>query len=1019
MQMNRNVCAVIVAAVSLAVFAPGRAQKKVDFQAEIQPILEQSCAGCHGAKVQMGGLRLDQRVMRVVQPGSAAKSLLYQRVAGLGDKPRMPMGGKLAPEAVEKIKTWIDQGAEWPDMAASTAGPAKKHWAFVAPVRPVAPVVANKKWAAGPIDKFVLARLEKEGMGPSAEADRVTLLRRLSLDLTGLPPTTEEVDAFVGDRGARAYEKQVDRLLASPHYGERWARVWLDAARYADSDGYEKDKARQVWFYRDWVINAMNRDMPYDQFIIRQIAGDQLPHATQDDMVATGFLRNSMLNEEGGVDPEQFRMEAMFDRMEAIGKGVLGVTIQCAQCHNHKFDPLKQEDYYRMMAFLNNSNEANVAVYTPREEMKRAEVLRETAELESGLKHRTSDWEARMAAWEESVSKRGPQWTVLKFPEEELSSGGQKLIPLEDGSLLAQGDPGINNDTKLTSKTGLRKITALQLELLTDANLPRGGPGRGVNGMCALSEITVEAGGDAKAKPVKVKIASATADVNPAEMPLNERLQDKGKPAKVTGPVEFAIDGNARTAWGIDVGPGLRNQARKAVFQFAEPVEIPGGAFLTLHLNQAHGGGPFFNNNLGRFRISVTDAADAVADPLPKTVREVLAIPRGRRSGEQVWTVFRYWRTTVPEWREVNERIAGLWREYPEGGSQLVLDQRDKARETHILTRGDYSKPAAAVGPGVPEFLNPLPADAPATRLTFAQWLVDRKTPTTARSLVNRVWQTYFGIGIVATSEDLGTQSEAPSHLELLDWLAVDFMDNGWSMKKLSREIVMSATYRQNSRVTPELAERDPYNRLLARGPRFRVEAEVVRDIALAASGLLNPEVGGASVYPPAPGFLFEKPVSYSTKDWFTSNGAERYRRALYTFRYRSVPYPMLQTFDAPSGENSCVRRARSNTPLQALTMLNEPLFVEMAQELAARTMREGGADDAHRIRYAFRRCVSRSPTAAEAAELLALLEREEARFAAAGREPERFAGSKVQHAAAWTAVARVLLNLDETITKE
>jgi Protein of unknown function (DUF1553)/Protein of unknown function (DUF1549)/Planctomycete cytochrome C len=1018
MQMNRNVC-VTLGAVSMALFSTGRAQKKADFQTEIQPIFEQSCAGCHGAKLQMGQLRLDRKADagKVLQPGNAAKSLLYQRVAGLGGKARMPMGGKLAPEQIERIKVWIDQGAEWPETVAVT--PVKKHWAFVAPIRPALPSVANAKWAAGPIDRFILARLEKEGIAPSAEADRVTLLRRLSLDLTGLPPTPEEVDAFVNDRRPRAYEKQVDRLLASPHYGERWARVWLDAARYADSDGYEKDKARQVWFYRDWVINAMNRDLPYDQFIIRQIAGDQLPHATQDDLVATGFLRNSMINEEGGVDPEQFRMESMFDRMEAIGKGVLGVTIQCAQCHDHKFDPLKQEDYYRMMAFLNNSNEANVAVYTPGEEIKRVAILRQTAELESGLRHRTPDWEARMAAWEAAVSKARPRWTVLKFPEEELSSGGQKLIPQEDGSLLAQGDPGINNNTKLTSKTSLEKITALQLELLADANLPRGGPGRGVNGMCALSEITVEAGADAKAKPAKVKIASATADVNPPEAPLNERLQDKGKPVKVTGPVEYAIDGKTDTAWGIDVGPGQRNRSRKAVFLFAEPVEIAGGPVLTLHLNQNHGGGPFFNNNLGRFRISVTDAPDAVADPLPKTVRDVFAIPRERRSVEQARTVFRYWRTTVPEWREVNERIAGLWREYPEGASQLVLDQREKPRETHILTRGDYSKPAAVVGPGVPEFLNPLPAGAPVTRLTFAKWLVDRKTPTTARSLVNRVWQTYFGIGIVATSEDLGTQSEAPSHPELLDWLAVDFMDNGWSMKKLSRTIVMSAAYRQTSRVTPDLAERDPYNRLLARGPRFRVEAEVVRDIALSASGLLNGEVGGPSVYPPAPGFLFEKPVSYSTKDWFTSRGAERYRRALYTFRYRSVPYPMLQTFDAPSGENSCVRRARSNTPLQALTMLNEPLFMEMAQELAARTLREGGVDDAHRIQYAFRRCVSRAPTEAESAELLALLKKEEGRFAEAGREPEKFAGSKLEHAAAWTAVARVLLNLDETITKE
>jgi mono/diheme cytochrome c family protein len=1030
MAMARNIpialpIALRIALLPLILSFGARAQHKVDFQADIQPIFEKSCGSCHSAKAQRGRLRLDSEAAamaggqsgKVIIPGNARDSILYQRVAGLGDQARMPMGGTLSADQIETIRNWIDQGT-----ATSSAAPTKKHWAFIAPVRPQVPKVQQVNWVSNPIDAFILERLETEKLAPSPEADRTTLLRRLSLDLVGLPPTPEEIDAFINDRSPKAYEKQVDRLLASPHYGERWARVWLDAARYADSDGFEKDKARQVWFYRDWVINAMNRDLPYDRFVIRQIAGDQLPNATQDDRVATGFLRNSMLNEEGGIDPEQFRMESLFDRMEAIGKGVLGITVQCAQCHTHKFDPIKHEDYYRMLAFLNDSDEANAAVYTPKDQMKIAEILRRTNELEGGLRHRTSDWEAQMAAWEKAQMGTQPQWTTLSFPDEELSSGGQKLIRMDDGSFLAQGDPGINNNQKFTAKTKLEKITAIQLEMLTDANLPRGGPGRGVNGMFGLTEFAVEAkplNADAAVKPVKMKIVSATADVNPPETPLAAPLQSKGKPVKVTGPIEFAIDGKNTTAWGVDVGPGLRNQPRKAVFRFAEPIAIPGGATLIVNLNQSHGGGDFYNNNLGRFRISVTDAPAAIADPLPKAVRDILAIPHEQRSPAQIQIVFRYWRTTVPAWSQTNEEIAALWRDYPEGNSQLLVQLRESPRQTHILTRGDYSKPAAEVQPGVPAFLNSLPAGAPVNRLTFAKWMVSRDSPTTARSYVNRVWQNFFGIGIVATSEDLGTQSETPSHRELLDWLAVEFMENGWSMKKLSRAIVLSSIYRQSSHVTPDLYARDPYNRLLARGPRFRVDAEVVRDIALAASGLLNPAVGGPSVYPPAPDFLFHRPVSYSNKDWFTSEGSDRYRRALYTFRYRSVPYPMLQTFDAPSGENSCVRRARSNTPLQALTMLNEPLFLEAARELATRTLRDGGEDDTQRMRYAFRRCLGRVPSGSETDELLSLLKKEERRFTEFGRDAAQFSGTADSTKAAWTAVARVLLNLDETITKE
>ncbi len=910
-----------------------------------------------------------------------------------------------------------------------------QHWAFVAPVRPQLPEVRNRQWIRNPIDRFILARLEKERLQPSPEADRMTLLRRLSLDLIGLPPAIEEVDAFVNDKSPDAYQKQVERLLASPHYGERWGRHWLDAARYADSDGYEKDKSRRVWFYRDWVINALNADKPYDQFVVEQIAGDLLPGATQDRIVATGFLRNSMVNEEGGIDPEQFRMEAMFDRMDAIGKGVLGLTIQCAQCHNHKYDPLRQEEYYRMFAFLNNAHEANVAVYTPEEQMKRAEIFRRTREVEAELQHKTPDWQRRMAEWEAGVKNDQPEWTVVQPEVDEDSTDGQRYLPMPDGSFLAAGYAPVKHRVMMKLKTDAKNITAFRLELLNDPNLPLGGPGRSPKGSCALTEFEVEAApaNDPK-KVTKIKIARAASDINPPERELEAMFDDRSGKRRLTGPVEFAIDGKDDTAWSIDAGPGLRNQPRKAVFQAEKPISNEGGSILTFYLSQRHGG---WNNNdnqqnsLGRLRLSITTAPDAVADPLPANVREILSIPREQRSPAQVQTVFSYWRTTNPEFGEANRQIAELWRQHPEGSSQLILKEREEMRETHLLKRGDFLKPDKTVTPGVPAFLHPLPAGAPPNRLTFARWLVDRKSPTTARAVVNRIWQSYFGVGLVATSEDLGKQSEAPPHPELLDWLAVELMENGWSLKHVHRLIVNSETYRQTSKVTPQLLERDPNNRLLARGPRMRVEAEIVRDIALSVSGLLNPKLGGPSVFPPAPGFLFERPFSFGPKVWNEEKGEDRYRRAIYTFRYRSVPYPALQAFDAPTGDFSCVRRALSNSPMQALVTLNETLFIEAERALAMKTLKEGGTNDDQRVVYAFRRVLARKPSQPESAELLALLNRQRARFIAGELNPWNLAtdnpdkpfplpkGARMEDAAAWTVLSRVLLNLDEAITKE
>lgn len=854
------------------------------------------------------------------------------------------------------------------------------HWAFKPPVKPKVP--GGK--GGHPIDAFIQDRLAKEGLKPAPKASPEKLLRRLYLDLIGLPPEPEK--ALGSD-----LESQIDHLLSSEHYGERWARHWLDAAHYADSNGYEKDPMRFIWFYRDWVISAFNRDLPYNQFIIQQIAGDQLPDATQDQIVATGFLRNTMINEEGGVDPEQFRMEAMFDRMDTIGKSVLGLTIGCTQCHDHKYDPISQTEYYQMFAFLNNDNEPWRVVYTASELMQRTLILQRIRELEGKLRHDNAGWQQRMAAWKMSI-KPLPKWTTLQFEDD--PSGGEKALRQPDGSILAQGYAPTKSEVKFVVKhDAALKISAFRLELMNDPNLPAYGPGRSQKGTAALTEFnaTLKINGE----DTPLKFIKATADFGEPEntaIPSFAKDQDSGKDKRVTGPIAYAIDGKADTAWGIDAGPGRRNVPRNAVFVLEKPVEVKAEAELTVGLSMKHGGwnsDDLQTMNLGRYRISATDNDEAEADPLYGQKDE-----------------FSVFRRTVAEWKPINDEIEALWKQHPEGTTTLVLDSREQPRMTHVLKRGDFLKPGDRVTTGVPTALNPLPQGADSSRLSFAKWLVSPDAPTTARAFVNRVWQSYFGIGLVETPEDFGTQGAMPSHPDLLDWLACEFMEHGWSIKHLQRLIVTSHTYQQDSRVSPELLERDPYNRLLARGPRFRVEGEIVRDIQLAVSGLLNPDVGGRGVMPPAPEFLFQKPVSYAPFPWKVEETNLKYRRSVYVFRRRSTPYPFLSTFDVPNGEATCIKRARSNTPLQALMTLNENLSLEAAEQLAERMSKSGKGDVRAAIAHGFQLCTSRQPTEKEARVLLTLLNQQLANHVPGGLPP-------------MTTVARALLNMDETITKE
>src|SRR6266545_2177249 len=1189
----------IFAALSVAPAMAGEARQRapsepVDFSSQIRPIISSKCFSCHGPdeSSRKAKLRLDIREeavkerkgVRALVPGDLENSEMVRRITATDPDDVMPppkSGRTLTVAEIDLIKRWIQQGALY-----------TPHWAFVKPERPSLPKVKTKSWPRNAIDSFILAELEKHRLKPSPPADRYTLIRRLSLDLTGLPPTPREVDDFVNDPRGDAYERLVDRLLGSPAYGERWARVWLDLARYADSAGYGSDPLRlNIWPWRDWVIRALNDNMPYDRFTIEQIAGDLLPRDAnsddQDPIVATGFHRNTMTNTEGGTDDEEYRVAAVKDRANVTAQVWMGLTLGCAQCHTHKYDPVTQREYYQFYAFFNQTEDNDQPDERPtlplptREQREKMERLKSAiARLEKERKQTTPEFEAELVEWEKAQAK-GIDWMALE-PSDLTSYRGATLNKLSDHSILAAGDSPETDTYTVKVRTDLTNLTAVRLELLPHESLPKQGPGRaagtgqavlnefqlavrspktvqpaarfvrielpGTQRVLSLAEIQVfddrenvapkgqasqsstDSGADARRAidtntDGNFDAASTTmtrAEDNPwweldlgTDTPLEEiaiwNRTDRGLGTRLADFKVLALDAQRKTLWerNISAVPGpvtrlrvpvekevrLQNAsadysgsgyavskaidgstdakngwsvgdktggAHVAAFEIeGKPIEEP-GALLIFTLTQNHG----TNHTLGHFRLSATTEPRPVRE-LPDTLKTILAVQPADRTEKQREELADYFREFAPSLATSDERLKKLRKELDDIKPVALPVLRELAaarrRESHILNKGNFLDPGEKVEPGVPAAFHPFPSDAPTNRVGLARWLMSRDNPLTARVAVNRLWAQLFGTGMVETEEDFGTQGALPSHRELLDWLAVEFMGpaapveslnrttdeserdqnaqpfnastlqrfdgaatGAWDIKRLLKLIVMSATYQQSSRVTPELLEKDPRNRLLSRGPRHRLDAETVRDQALALSGLLSRKIGGPSVYPWQPDGLWRAAFN-GERTWATSKGEDKFRRGLYTFWRRTVPYPSMATFDAPSRETCTLRRIQTDTPLQAFVTLNDPVYVEASQALGRRLVREGGATVADRVRYGLRLCLARPPNEEQVKALVELYEKEAAHYRENETDAKKLATEPLgplpenlsaAEAAAWTSVANVLLNLDGVLTK-
>jgi hypothetical protein len=1000
-----------------------------DFARDIFPILRRHCVECHGAKKQEGDLRLDERRAALdhasaIVPGDSDGSEIYRRTTlPPGDDEIMPAVGKpLTKRETELLRRWIDAGAVWPE----NADPAK-HWAYVASVRPDLPKVSNDSWIKNGVDSFILSRLDEEGVAPSPEADRATLIRRVYLDLIGLPPTPADVDAFLADQSRDAYENVVDRLLASPQFGERWARPWLDLARYADSHGFQRDDLREIWAYRDWVIRELNADMPFDEFTIEQLAGDLLPGATEQQKIATGFNRCTMTNVEAGSDPEETRTNQIIDRVNTMATVWLGSTLECAQCHDHKYDPFSQKEYYQLFAFFNNTaieadrTKPNVpgSIQFLGPSMKlvddasggeKRQFETDIVEAERRIADRMAALRKSAADWEENVRASlddAPQAHPLDLVDFE-SAEGAAFQKLDDKSVLLSDDPPDADTYTFAATTTLTGITAFKLEALVDDSLPGGGPGRGdaARPNFVVNTFSIEAAPQGSKEFAPVRLVRATADFS------QQRFDVAG-----------AIDDNPKTAWAIAPEFSAPHWAR---FQTERPFGFEKGTAFRFCIVQNQGGG----RTIGRLRV-LAITGTPTREGTPAEIARIVGLPASERSKQDRTTLERYRFDRDAELVALEKQKAKVQKGLNSihEPTTLVMQELPKARRTTIFSRGDFKQPGESVEPGVPAVLHPYAA-ARGDRLALARWLVDRRNPLVARVTVNRWWAEIFGHGIVATPEDFGMKGQQPTHPELLDWLATEFMapSSGypaWSMKKVLRLIVTSATYRQASKVTRELFERDDQNELYARGPRVRMDAEMIRDNALAMAGLLSKKQFGPPVRPYQPDGLWVK-VGGAKIDYEISRGEDRYRRGIYVVLKRGAPYPSFVNFDASARLACTAKRSRSNTPLQALTLLNDPVYVEAAKALAARVFRDrpnASVDD--RVGHMFRLCVSREPTAFER-EALRRLYNEQLREAQTHPQAARAlvdaaklpSGAAREELAAWYAVATVLLNLDETITK-
>ena len=1031
-QSRRALAFIVALGAAVAVSAstgPGR----IDFNRDIRPILSDNCYTCHGpdGEKRKAGLRLDLKEGALSQlksdayaivPGDVAKSTLIERITTSNEDDRMPPGksGKhLTPTQIDLLRRWIAQGAEW-----------QPHWSFIKPERPPAPVVKNQRWARNLIDQFILARLNQAGLRPAGETDKRTLLRRVTFDLTGLPPTVEEVDAFLADRSPEAYERVVDRLLQSPRYGEHEARYWLDAARYGDTHGLHLDNERSMWPYRDWVVAAFNRNQPFDQFTVEQLAGDLLPEPTREQRIASGFNRCNVSTSEGGAIDDEFYMRYAVDRTETTATVWLGLTVGCAACHDHKFDPISQKEFYQMYAFFNNFDEkamdGNALLPPPMLKLPTPEQEKELKQLDdriAGMEKQIREVAAKINYSEPPVEPApGPQprgefvWIEDDFPPgaKAYKEGNAERKWIKEGKIysgkraLRRKDKGLAQDvfTGTTQPLMIGKDDKLFAHVFIDP----ADPPKAIMLQYHTSGWLHRANwGDADVIPFGEK--NTTTKLLSGDLPAAGQW------------VRLEVDAEK-----IGLQPGAKVDGL-AFTQFGGTVywDQAGSVTATPQVDRS-----------GVSQIAWEEREKAREDSdAPQPVKDALKVGADKRTTEQQAVLREYYianiyapvRATFAPLHEalapVKKQRAELDKAIP---ATMVSKEMEKPRGAYLLKRGQYDQRGEAVQPGVPAVLPALVSGPTTNRLDFARWLVNAEHPLTARVTVNRFWQQFFGTGLVKTSGDLGAQGEWPSHPELLDWLATEFTVSGWDVKHLLRLIVTSATYRQDSAVTAELWRRDPGNRLLARGPRFRLDAEMIRDNALFVSGLLVEKMGGRSVRPYQPPGIWEAVgyTSSTTAKFVPDQGEALYRRSLYTFWKRTAPPPFLTTFDAPSREKYCTRRERTDTPLQALVTMNDPQYVEAARHLSARMIRHG--DNANeRLDYGFQLVTARAPSSGERAVLQAALNKHLARYQrdleaakkliAVGDSPvdEKLPPAEF---AAYTMVANLLLNLDETLNK-